>query len=140
MSNEGEGPALTWVREYNAQLISQDELIKRIVNHEFKERKGASEPETVTRAMDYKDDKYQPGTFDDIYRARAYGLLTKGDMTAILEKVQERETSDTKKAVVATCQSAESAKDAPVVTLKALAEPQLVKVDDRYITVQVTLA
>lgn len=139
MSNEGEGPALTWVREYNAQLISQDELVKRIMNHEFKERKGEREPESVTRALEYKDDKYQPGTFDDIYRARAYGLLTKGDMAAILDKVKEKESGPAPE-IVATCKSADSPREAPVVSLKALAAPQVIKVDDRYITVQVTLA
>ncbi len=84
---ESEGPAMGWVREYNAQIITIDQLADKIAGHEFKERKSDKDRPVAARALDYRDDTYEPGTFDEIYRARAYGLLTKQDMETILSRI-----------------------------------------------------
>ncbi|MEX0790894.1 MAG: hypothetical protein WD178_08985 [Actinomycetota bacterium] len=86
--SEGEGPTGRWVREYNAQLMSLDELADKIAGHEFRERKSEEQP-TMGRALDYKDEVYEPGTFDEVYRARAFGLLTKQDMQTIMDRVEQ---------------------------------------------------
>lgn len=85
---ENEGPTGRWIREYNAQLMSLDELADKIAGHEFPERKSKEQP-TMGRALDYKDEHYEPGTFDEVYRARAFGLLTKQDMQTILDRVEQ---------------------------------------------------
>ena len=139
MSQEGEGPALAWVREYNAQNISLDDLADKIANHEFKPRKGSDEPPTPARALDYKDAKYQAGTFDDVYRAKAYGLLTKNDMEVILDRVAATKDAEGEEEPHATTPGSESANDAPVIELKASSEPYLLKVEDRFVKVQITL-
>ncbi|CAN5900012.1 hypothetical protein BH23ACT12_BH23ACT12_12540 [soil metagenome] len=86
---EGEGPTGRWVREYNAQLMSLDQLADKIAGHQFQERKREDEQPTMGRALDYKDDDYEPGSFDEVYRARAFGLLTKHDMQIILDRVEQ---------------------------------------------------
>ena len=137
MSEEGEGPAMTWVREYNAQLITLDDLAKRIAGHDFRERKGEEQP-TLARAIDYRDANYEAGTFDDVYRARAYGLLTGQDMKVIMERVKEREETKSPQEPSCVCQSADSPAKAPLIELASSAEPHLVKVDNGYIRVKVT--
>lgn len=87
--DEGAGPTGRWVREYNAKLISLDELADKIAGHQYEERKREEELPTMARALDYKDADYEPGTFDEIYRARTFGLLTKHDMATILDRVQQ---------------------------------------------------
>ncbi len=87
---EADGPTMGWVREYNAQIISIDQLADKIAGHQFKERKSSAAQPTLARALDYRDDNYEPGTFDEIYRARAYGLLTKQDMETILNRIDEK--------------------------------------------------
>ena len=135
---EGEGPASGWVREYNAQNISLRELTEKIANHEFDKRKGEGDMPTMNRALDYKDADYEPGTFDDIYRARAYGLLTKSDMETILEAVQQKKNAEDLIEPDHVCEASESPDDAPVIELKAAAEPYLLKVDDGYVKISVT--
>lgn len=138
MSNEGEGPAMTWVREYNAQLLTLDDLAKRIANHKFKEREGSSAVPTPARALEYKDADYQGGTFDDVYRARAFGLLTRGDMEVILERVKQARAAKANEEPARVCKTAASPDKAEVIELRASSEPHLVKVDDGYIRVKVT--
>lgn len=87
--SEGEGPTGRWVREYNAKLISLDELADKIAGHQFEERKREEELPTMGRALDYKDADYEPGTFDEVYRARAFGLLTKHDMETIFDRMEQ---------------------------------------------------
>lgn len=89
--NEGpnEGPTGRWVREYNAQLMSLDELADKIAGHQYPERKNQEGQPSMGRALDYKDEVYEPGTFDEVYRARAFGLLTKQDMQTILDRVEQ---------------------------------------------------
>jgi hypothetical protein len=135
---EGDSKAMTWVREYNAQNISFNELADRIANHTFKRAKGDSEEPSMARAADYKDAYYEVGTFDDVYRAQAFGLLTKTEMQRILERVEEaranRATPDFE------CRSSEIADNAEVLELKAAGpEPYLIKVDDGYIKVRITV-
>lgn len=98
---EGESPAGRWVREYNAQLMSLEELAGKIAGYKFKEREGEGSKPTMGRALDYRNADYEPGTFDDVYQARAFGLLTKQEMEMILERVEnaaaspdQAETSD----------------------------------------------
>lgn len=91
---EGEGPTGRWVREYNAKLISLDELADKIAGHQFEESKREGERPTMGRALDYKEADYkdadhEPGTFDEVYRAQAFGLLTKHDMETIFDRVQQ---------------------------------------------------
>lgn len=86
---EGEGPTGRWVREYNAKLITLEQLADNIAGHKFEERKRDEEMPTMGRALDYKDADYEQGTFDEVYRARAFGLLTKHDMETILDRVQQ---------------------------------------------------
>lgn len=87
--SEGEGPTGRWVREYNAKLMSLDELADKIAGHQFEERKREEELPTMGRALDYKDADYEPGTFDEVYRARAFGLLTKHDMATIFDRMEQ---------------------------------------------------
>ena len=90
---EGESPAGRWVREYNAQLMSLDELADKIAGYKFKERKGEGSEPTMGRALDYKNADYEAGTFDDVYQARAFGLLTKQEMETILDRVEKAAAS-----------------------------------------------
>lgn len=87
--SDDEGPTGRWVREYNAQLMSLDQLADKIAGHEFVERKREEKQPTMGRALDYKDADYEPGTFDEVYRARAFGLLTKHDMQTIFERIEQ---------------------------------------------------
>jgi hypothetical protein len=91
---EGESPANRWIREYNAQLMSFDELADKIAGYKFKERQGEASRPTMGRALDYKNADYEPGTFDDVYQARAFGLLTKQEMETILERIDQAASSD----------------------------------------------
>lgn len=90
---EGESPAGRWIREYNAQLISFDDLADKIAGYKFKEREGEADKPTMGRALDYKNADYEPGTFDDVYQARAFGLLTKQEMQTILERIDQAAAS-----------------------------------------------
>jgi hypothetical protein len=136
--NEGEGPALIWVREYNAKNISLSELAEKIAGHDFEQRKGEAEKPTPARALEYKDADYEAGTFDDIYRAQAYGLLTKQDMDTILAQVKQKEDVKGKQEPHFVCQAGASPADASLIELKAASEPYLVKVDDGYVKIKVT--
>ncbi len=91
---EGESPANRWIREYNAQLMSFDELVDKIAGYKFKERQGEASQPTMGRALDYKNADYEPGTFDDVYQARAFGLITKQEMETILERIDQAASSD----------------------------------------------
>jgi hypothetical protein len=93
MMVEGESPAGRWVREYNAQLMSLDELVDKIAGYEFKERKGEGSEPTMGRALDYKNADYEAGTIDDLFQARAFGLLTKHEMETIMERVGQAAAS-----------------------------------------------
>ncbi len=135
---EGEGPALGWVREYNAQNISIDELAEKIASHDFELRKGKEELPTLSRALDYKDADYQPGTFDDVYRARAYGLLTKQDMEKILNQVEQRQAEKDQIKPHHECTSGSPPDQAPTIELTASSEPYLIKVDEGYVKVSVS--
>ena len=90
---EGESPAGRWVREYNAQLMSLDELADKIAGYKFKERKGEKLKPTMGRALDYKSADSEVGTFDDVYQAQAFGLLTKKEMQTILERIEQAAAS-----------------------------------------------
>jgi hypothetical protein len=135
---EGEGPAMGWVREYNAQNISLDELAEKIASHDFEQRTGDSELPTLSRALDYKDADYQPGTFDDVYRARAYGLLTKQDMEKIFDQVNQREAEKGVTKPHHECSAGSTPEDAPTIELTPSSEPYLIKVDDGYLKVSVS--
>lgn len=91
---EGESPASRWIREYNAQLMSFEELADKIAGYKFKERKGEGSRPTMGRALDYKNADYEPGTFDDVYQARAFGLITKKEMETILERIEAASSPD----------------------------------------------
>ncbi len=134
--SEGEGPALGWVREYNAQNISLDQLADKIAGHDFKERNGEDVRPTLALALDYQHADYEEGTFDEIYRARAYGLLTKPDMETILDRVDQNQKAQPEP----DCewQTGGSPDEAAVVELSASPEPYLVKVDDGYLRIKVT--
>jgi hypothetical protein len=93
---EGESPAGRWVREYNAQLMSLDELADKIAGYEFKKRKGESSKPTMGRALDYRTADYEAGTFDDVFQARAFGLLTKQEMETIMERIGQAAASSDK--------------------------------------------
>lgn len=134
--SEGEGPAMSWVREYNAQNISLGELADRIAGHEFQQRKGEGDQPTLARALEYKDADYEAGTFDDVYRARAYGLLTRQDMDSILDRVKQKEAEGMQDPYCI-CEAGASASDAPLIELPAASEPYLVKVNDGYVKIQV---
>ena len=134
--SEGEGPAMGWVREYNAQNISLDQLADKIAGHEFKERKAESAEPTMARALDYKDANYEVGTFDEVYRARAFGLLTKQDMETILERVDMKAAEAPEP--YCECRAGESPDKAEVIELSVSPEPYLVKVDDGYLRIKVT--
>lgn len=86
---EGESPAGRWIREYNAELMSLDQLADKIAGYKFKERKGKNSKPTMGRALDYKNADSEVGTFDDVYQAQAFGLLTKKEMQTILERVEQ---------------------------------------------------
>ena len=133
---EGEGPAMGWVREYNAQNMSLDELADKIAGHDFKDRKSEGTQPTMARALDYKDANYEVGTFDEVYRAQAFGLLTKKDMQTILDRVDEAQTTSPEPD--RQCRSAGSPEEAEVIELPAAPEPYLLKVDDGYIRIKVT--
>lgn len=137
MNEEGEGPAMTWVREYNAQLISLDDLAGRIARHKFRARKGQDSKPTLGRALDYKDANYEPGTFDDVYRARAYGLLTGQDMNVIMERVEEG-----KQALALepdhVCPAAATPAEAALIELEPSPKPYLLKVGEAFVKVAVT--
>lgn len=134
--SEGEGPALGWVREYNAQNISLDQLADKIAGHEFKERKSGAVRPTLARALDYQQADYEEGTFDEIYRARAYGLLTKDDMETILDRVDRQQTAQPEPDLE--WATGTSPDEAPVLELSPAPEPYLVKVDDGYLRIKVT--
>lgn len=134
--SEGEGPASGWVREYNAQNISLDQLADKIAGHDFKERKGEGDLPTMARALDYKDADYETGTFDEVYRARAFGLLTKQDMETILERVEQAAAASPQPHCE--CRTAASPDEADAIELKVSPEPYLVKVDGGYIRIRVT--
>lgn len=134
--SEGEGPALGWVREYNAQNISLDQLADKIAGHEFKERKSGAVQPTLARALDYQQAEYEEGTFDEIYRARAYGLLTKDDMETILDRVDRQQPDQPEPDRQWT--TGASPDEAAVVELSPSPEPYLVKVDDGYLRIKVT--
>jgi hypothetical protein len=137
--SEGEGPALGWVREYNAQNISLDQLADKIAGHEFKERKGGTVQPTMARALDYQQADYEEGTFDEIYRARAYGLLTKDDMETIFDRVDQKQAAQPDEPEP-DCEwtTGESPHQAGVVELSVAPEPYLVKVNDGYLRIKVT--
>lgn len=135
---EGEGPALGWVREYNAQNMSLRELAEKIANHDFANRKGGGEMPTLKRAMEYRDADYEGGTFDDVYRARAYGLLTKSDMETILGAVNQKASEKDAQEPHHVCDAAPSPSKAPVIELKASPEPYLIKVNDGYVKISVS--
>lgn len=63
-------PANRWIREYNAHLMSFEELADKIAGYKFKERKGEASQPTMGRALDYKNTDYEPGTFDDLQPIR----------------------------------------------------------------------
>jgi hypothetical protein len=133
---EGDSQAMSWVREYNAQNMSFNELADRIANHPFKQpKKGDAEAPSMARAADYKDAYYEVGTFDDVYRAQAFGLLTKGEMQRILDRVEEAAANRAKPDFE--IRSADSAEGAEVLELKPADDPYLVKVNDGYIKVKV---
>ena len=136
--NEGEGPAMSWVREYNAQNISLGELADNIAGHDFQPRKGEGDQPALVRALEYKDADYEAGTFDEVYRARAYGLLTRQEMDSILDRVKQREAEKAALEPYCDCRAGSSPSDAPLIELKAATEPYLVKVDDGYVKIQVT--
>ncbi|HVL49874.1 MAG TPA: hypothetical protein VM754_00025 [Actinomycetota bacterium] len=138
MTDEGEGPAMGWVREYNAQNMSLDELANRIAGHDFRERKGDKQMPTMARALEYQDADYEAGTFDDVYRAKAFGLLTRQDMDTIMERMGKGEESEDRQEPDFVCSSAPAPGEAPVLEIPASPEPQLIKVDDGYIRIKVT--
>ncbi|HEX2149593.1 MAG TPA: hypothetical protein VHI31_05395 [Actinomycetota bacterium] len=86
---EGESPAGRWIREYNAQLMSLDQLADKIAGHTFKERMSKNSEPTMGRALDYKNADFEVGTFDDVHQALAFGLLTKREMQTILERIEQ---------------------------------------------------
>ena len=135
---EGEGPAMGWVREYNAQNMSLGELAEKIASHDFRQRKGETDQPTLSRALDYKDADYQAGTFDDVYRARAYGLLTKQDMETILDMVSQREAEKGVTKPHHECSAGSSPDDAPTIELQPAPEPYLIKVDEGFVKISVT--
>lgn len=133
---EGDSQAMSWVREYNAQNMSFHELANRIANHTFKPAKGASAGEpSMARAADYKDAYYEVGTFDDVYRAQAFGLLTKAEMQRILDKVEEAKATRAKPDFEIGL--SEAPDNAEVLELKPSADPYLLKVGDGYIKIKV---
>jgi hypothetical protein len=133
---EGDSQAMSWVREYNAQKMSFNELADRIAGYPFKPpRKGEAEAPSMARAADYKDAYYEVGTFDDVYRAQAFGLLTKNEMQRILDRVEEATANRAKPDFE--IRSADSPESAEVLELKPAVEPYLVKVNDGYIRVKV---
>ena len=136
--SEGEGPAMSWVREYNAQIISLGELADKIADHDFQPRKGEGDQPTLARALEYKDADYEAGTFDEVYRARAYGLLTRQEMDSILDRVKLKEEEKGVPEAYCDCEAGASPADAPLIELKASTEPYLVKVNDGYVKIQVT--
>jgi hypothetical protein len=135
---EEEGPAMGWVREYNAKNISLDELTNKIASHDFEERKGKAQLPTLSRALEYRDADYEPGTFDEVYRAKAYGLLTKQEMEAILDQVEKREAEKGVSRPHHECSSGSSPKQAPTIELRPSSEPYLIKVDDGYVKISIT--
>lgn len=135
--SEGEGPAMSWVREYNAQIISLGELADKIADHDFQPRKGEGDQPTLARALDYKDADYEAGTFDEVYRAQAYGLLTRQEMDSILDRVKLKEEEKGVLEPYCDCEAGASPEDAPLIELKASTEPYLVKVNDGYVKIQV---
>lgn len=132
---EGDSQAMSWVREYNAQNMSFNELADRIAGHTFKSRKSGADEPSMARAADYKDAYYEVGTFDDVYRAQAFGLLTKGEMQRILDRVEEAAANRAKPDFEV--RAAGSVDDAEVLDLKPSTEPYLIKVGDGYIKVKV---
>ncbi|HEX2149101.1 MAG TPA: hypothetical protein VHI31_02865 [Actinomycetota bacterium] len=124
------------MREYNAQNMSLDELADKIAGHGFKDRKKEGTPPTMARALDYKDANYESGTFDEVYRAQAFGLLTKKDMQTILDRVDQSQSSSP--GPDRECRSASSPEDAEVIELQSAPEPYLLKVGDGYVRIKVT--
>jgi hypothetical protein len=84
---EGEvGPVMTWIRDYNANIMTLEELTERIGKHEFPERKGEAASPPVVTALQIDETDYEAGTFDDVYRAQGHGLLTATEVQAILDR------------------------------------------------------
>ncbi len=129
---------MAWVREYNAQNLSLEELADRIAGHDFRKRKGEKQEPNMARALEYKDADYEEGTFDEVYRAQAFGLLTRKDMDVILDRVQQSEETDDTSEPNFVCQTASSPAQATLIELPASSEPHLIKVDDGFIKIKVT--